>query len=42
MTEWDDPEVPENVNTEKLGDLRLTLNEERSIVVFMRSLNDKH
>ena len=42
VAEWDDPEVPENVNTEELGDLGLTPAEERSIVVFMRSLNDKH
>ena len=42
VAEWDDPEVQENVNTEELGDLGLTPDEERSIVVFMRSLNDKH
>ncbi|PXF59702.1 MAG: hypothetical protein C4B58_02455 [Deltaproteobacteria bacterium] len=42
VAEWDDPEVPENVNTDELGDLGLTPDEERSIVVFMRSLNDKH
>ncbi|MEA1933583.1 MAG: cytochrome c peroxidase [Thermodesulfobacteriota bacterium] len=42
VVDWDDPEVPENVNTEELGNLGLTPDEERSIVVFMRSLNDKH
>ncbi len=40
MDDWDDPEVPENVNIEELGDLGLTPDEERSIVVFMRSLTD--
>jgi cytochrome c peroxidase len=40
IAEWAPPEVPENVNTEELGDLGLTPYEERSIVVFMRSLTD--
>ena len=40
VDDWDDPEVPENVNIEELGDLGLTPDEERSIVVFMRSLTD--
>jgi cytochrome c peroxidase len=40
VAEWDEPEVDRNVNTEELGDLGLTPNEEQSIVVFMRSLTD--
>jgi cytochrome c peroxidase len=41
IAEWALPEVGTNV-TEELGNLGLTIDEERSIVVFMRSLNDKH
>jgi hypothetical protein len=37
---WPDPEVPENVNTDELGNLGLTLAEEAAIVAFMKSLTD--
>ena len=40
VDEWNEPEVDVNVNLEELGDLGLTPDEERSIVVFMRSLTD--
>lgn len=37
---WAPPEVAENVNTEELGDLGLTLEEEDAIVAFMQTLSD--
>ena len=37
---WPAPEVPDNVNTADLGDLKLTPEEERALVAFMRTLND--
>jgi cytochrome c peroxidase len=37
---WPPPEVPENVNTEELGDLGLSAAEEALIVAFMRTLSD--
>jgi cytochrome c peroxidase len=37
---WPPPEVPENVNTEELGNLGLTLGEEAAIVAFLRTLSD--
>lgn len=37
---WPEPEVAENVNTEELGDLGLSADEEAAIVAFMRTLND--
>jgi hypothetical protein len=37
---WPPPEVPENVNTEELGDLGLTDAEEYAIVAFMTTLSD--
>jgi len=37
---WPAPEVAENVNTEELGDLGLTAEEEAAIVAFMRTLSD--
>lgn len=37
---WDPPEVPINVNTDELGDLGLTLEEEGLIVLFMQTLSD--
>lgn len=37
---WPAPEVPENVNTEELGDLGLTSEEEDAIVAFMKALSD--
>jgi cytochrome c peroxidase len=38
--DWPEPEVPENVNTDELGDLGLTPEEEDAIVVFMETLSD--
>ncbi len=37
---WPAPEVAENVNTDELGDLGLTLEEERAIVAFLKTLSD--
>lgn len=37
---WAPPEVAENVNTEELGDLGLTPEEEAAIVAFLRTLSD--
>ncbi|NEX22565.1 cytochrome C [Thiorhodococcus mannitoliphagus] len=37
---WPAPEVVANLNTEELGDLGLTPEEEAAIVAFMRTLND--
>jgi cytochrome c peroxidase len=37
---WPEPEVPENVNKEELGDLGLTEEEEAAIVTFMKTLSD--
>ena len=37
---WAPPEVPDNVNTDELGDLGLTPAEERAIVAFMKTLSD--
>jgi cytochrome c peroxidase len=37
---WPEPEVPENVNTEELGDLGLTAEEEAAIVAFLKTLSD--
>jgi cytochrome c peroxidase len=37
---WPLPEVAENVNTEELGDLGLTVEEEAAIVAFMKTLSD--
>ncbi|HSG29656.1 MAG TPA: T9SS type A sorting domain-containing protein, partial [Candidatus Krumholzibacterium sp.] len=37
---WPPPEVPENVNTEELGDLGLSKTEEGLIVTFMETLSD--
>jgi len=37
---WPEPEAPMNVNREELGKLALTLEEERAIVAFMRTLSD--
>jgi len=37
---WPPPEVAENVNTEELGDLDLTAEEEAAIVAFMKTLSD--
>ncbi len=40
VAEWPPPEVAENVNTEELGDLGLTPDEEAAIVAFMKTLSD--
>ncbi|MHC5113210.1 MAG: cytochrome-c peroxidase [Planctomycetota bacterium] len=37
---WPEPEVMENINTDELGDLGLTPEEEAAIVAFMRTLTD--
>ena len=37
---WPEPEVSENVNTDELGDLGLTAEEEDAIVAFMKTLSD--
>lgn len=37
---WPPPEVPENVNTNELGNLGLTANEEEAIVAFLKTLTD--
>jgi hypothetical protein len=40
VEDWPPPEVSENVNTDELGDLGLTTEEENLIVAFMRTLSD--
>lgn len=40
MNCWPNPEVPENVNTDELGDLGLNDTEEKAIVAFMNTLSD--
>jgi cytochrome c peroxidase len=37
---WPPPEVPVNVNSDELGNLGLTADEEAAIVAFMRTLSD--
>ena len=37
---WPSPEVPDNMNTDELGDLGLTANEEAAIVAFLKALTD--
>jgi len=37
---WPAPEVPENVNSDELGNLGLTLAEEAALVAFMKTLTD--
>lgn len=37
---WPAPEVPETVNTAEMGDLGLSLREEKAIVAFMKTLSD--
>lgn len=37
---WPAPEVTENVNTDELGDLGLTPDQELAVVAFLRTLND--
>jgi cytochrome c peroxidase len=38
---WPAPEVPINVNTDELGDLGLTAEEEAAIVAFLKCLSDR-
>ncbi len=38
---WPPPEIEVNVNTEELGDLSLTPEEEAAIVLFMKTLSDR-
>jgi cytochrome c peroxidase len=40
VEDWPPPEVSQNVNTDELGDLGLTIEEENLIVAFMRTLSD--
>jgi cytochrome c peroxidase len=40
VEEWPEAEVPENVNTDELGNLGLTAEEEAAVVAFMRALSD--
>ena len=40
MNCWPEPEVPENVNTDELGDLGLTDAEEDAVVAFLHTLSD--
>jgi cytochrome c peroxidase len=40
VEDWPPPEVPVNVNTEELGDLKLTAEEEAALVAFMETLSD--
>jgi len=37
---WPPPEVAQNVNTDELGDLGLTAEEEAAVVAFMKTLSD--
>ena len=37
---WAEPEVDQNVNTDELGDLELTDDEELAIVAFLMTLSD--
>ena len=37
---WPEPEVPENVNSEEMGDLGLTNQEIEDIVAFLETLSD--
>jgi cytochrome c peroxidase len=40
VEDWPPPEVPANVNTDELGDLGLTSEEEAAVVEFMKTLSD--
>ena len=37
---WPQPEVADNVNTDEMGDLKLTEQEENDILAFLKTLND--
>jgi cytochrome c peroxidase len=40
MNCWPEPEIPENVNTKELGDLKLSDADEDAIVAFLKTLSD--
>ncbi len=40
VEDWPEPEVPVNVDSDKLSDLGLTLEEEAAIVAFLKTLSD--
>ena len=40
VTCWPAPEVPQNVNVDELGDLKLTTVQEADIVAFLKTLTD--
>jgi len=40
MNCWPEPEIPENVNTTELGDLKLSDGDEDAIVAFLKTLSD--
>jgi hypothetical protein len=40
MNCWPAPEVMENVNHDELGDLKLTDDQEKAIVAFLKTLSD--
>jgi cytochrome c peroxidase len=37
---WPKPEIADNMNTEELGDLKLSTDEEQALVAFMKTLTD--
>ncbi|MGR8997994.1 MAG: cytochrome-c peroxidase [Gammaproteobacteria bacterium] len=39
---WPEPEIPQNVNHDELGNLGLTADEEKAIVAFLRTLTDDY
>jgi cytochrome c peroxidase len=39
---WPEPEVPTNINDSELGDLGLTEDEEKALVVFLKTLTDDY
>lgn len=41
-TGWPEPEVTENVNHDELGNLKLTAEEEKAIVAFLKTLTDDY
>ena len=42
VTGWPEPEVPQNVNVDELGNLGLTEEEESALVAFMKTLTDNY
>ena len=42
ITGWPKPEILRNMNHDELGDLKLTQDEERAIVAFMKTLTDDY